>query len=85
MGDTLLPVAGLLFLLTGALWLVDHRRGRDLPLPALAKAQWIRPVGGALVVLFAVLSVVQVYRIGDSGAKAAWHNRVSVAAVSDGG
>lgn len=85
MGEGLLPWAGLLFLLTAGLWLLDHAPKRGVKLPSIVTSNWVRPVASALVVVTAVLAVGQTYRIGDSGAKAAWHGQVSTAAVNTGG
>ena len=38
---------------------------------------------GVLAVVAALATTVQVYRIGDSGAKAAWHDQVSATAHGD--
>ncbi len=82
MGDQLLPFAGLLFVLAAVLWVLDEAEERDWRLPSIASARWLRPAAGAVLVLAAVGSVWQVYRIGDSGAKAAWHNQYSASVVT---
>jgi len=76
LGDGLLVWAGLLFVLTTALWLTDTAPDRGWRLPAAAVSRATRVVGSVLLCAVAVVAVVQVYRIGDSGAKAAWDNRL---------
>jgi hypothetical protein len=80
MGGTLLPWAGLMFLLAVAVWVL-HRR--SLGEPAQGLLAWGRaPVAIGLAVVSLVLaagSLVTLYRIGDSGAKAAWEGRFSSA------
>lgn len=85
LGDGLLVWAGLLFVLSAALWLADVAPGRGWRLPAAAVSRASRVVGSVLLCAVAVVAVVQVYRIGDSGAKAAWQNRLvsSVAGQGD--
>lgn len=83
LGDGLLIWAALLFALSAGIWLLDlsARRGWHLPAALLSRAT--RTVATALLVVVAVVAVVEVYRIGDSGAKAAWNNRLTPAAVND--
>lgn len=84
MGDELLPWVVGLFVLAVAVWFV-HRRtaATDAPLTdpgrvsALAADGRLRAAAAVLSLAVAVGAVVQVYRIGDSGAKATWHGRVS--------
>jgi hypothetical protein len=94
LGDSLLPWAAVLFLAAAAFWLLQRRvaasadgqvDGRHSPAAG-------RPVPGALIVAVAVISVVaavgsvvQVVRIGDSGAKAVWTGRVSAVSRADAG
>jgi hypothetical protein len=89
LGDQLLPWVLGLFVLAAAVWWLG--RGRSAPATAGAGAGAGRavipsvPVRVAAVVLSVVVaagSVVQVYRIGDSGAKAAWHDGYSAKPVS---
>lgn len=82
LGDQLLPFATVLFVLAAGLWLLDEAKTRGWKLPSLATAGWVRPVASALLVVAAVGSVAQVYRIGDSGAKAAWHNQYSADVIT---
>jgi hypothetical protein len=77
LGDGLLVWAGLLFLFTTAIWLLDFSVHREWNLPALFGSTAVRVAGSVLVCAVAVVSVVQVYRIGDSGAKAAWDGRTT--------
>ncbi|MEV5843934.1 DUF2231 domain-containing protein [Streptomyces sp. NPDC051985] len=69
LGDGLLPWALGLFLLATLVWWATRRPdgGRLSALP-------VRIAVGALSVAVAAGAVVDVYRIGDSGAKAAWHD-----------
>jgi hypothetical protein len=80
LGDGLLPWAIGLFVLGAALWALPRWRDRANLSADSAEgepARWTRPVLVVLAVLAvvtAVGTVVQVYRIGDSGAKAVWHD-----------
>ncbi|MFI6056809.1 DUF2231 domain-containing protein [Streptomyces sp. NPDC051286] len=86
LGDELLPWAVGLFVLSAALWWFYRRAyaatssfysGRS------SSAEVSTPLRATSVVLclaVAVGAVVQVYRIGDSGAKATWNNRFSATA-----
>lgn len=76
LGDGLLPWAIGLFLLSALVWWAARR-------PATA-SRLVR--FGVLAVCLAVSvgAVVDVYRIGDSGAKAAWHDNYSKTAVQHG-
>lgn len=86
LGDGLSVWALLLFVLAAALWLLDAAPARNWRLPRLFGTTAARAVISTLLVAVAVVSVVQVYRIGDSGAKAAWHGQVSSTAIGhDGG
>jgi hypothetical protein len=79
LGDGLLPWALGLFVLAAVVWWAARRT------PAQAGqgggSRWsalpVRIVVGVLSVAVAVGAVVDVYRIGDSGAKAAWHDAYS--------
>ncbi|MGW1163348.1 DUF2231 domain-containing protein [Streptomyces sp. NPDC002513] len=86
LGDGLLPWAAGLVILAAVVWWTTRRTAEQ---PAGSPG----PVrGGALVrVAVAVLSVVvaagavvDLYRIGDSGAKAAWHDSFSQSATGHG-
>jgi hypothetical protein len=87
LGDGLLVWAGLLFVLAAALWVMDVAPARNWKLPEAFGTTLARATVSTLLVAVAVVSVVQVYRIGDSGAKAAWRGQVSTTAhaVPDAG
>lgn len=84
LGDGLLPWAIGLFIVAVAVWWVGRRvvvQSPDAEGPsrtgAVTLSVPIRVAAIALSVIVAAGSVVQVYRIGDSGAKAAWHDGYS--------
>jgi hypothetical protein len=70
LGDTLLPWALGLFVIAAAVWWIGRRASGN---PAMA----LRVVVAVLAIVVSVGSVVQVYRIGDSGARAAWQGQLS--------
>ncbi|MFF4116075.1 DUF2231 domain-containing protein [Streptomyces sp. NPDC001714] len=76
LGDGLLPWALGLFLLATVVWWATRRGGEERA-PGQG-ARWsalpVRIVVGVLSVAVATGAVIDVYRIGDSGAKAAWHD-----------
>jgi hypothetical protein len=86
LGDGLLPWATGLFVATLAVWWTGRRSGPSGRTeqaagsgPSAAAARWaspglVRAVVLALAVVVSVGAVVDVYRIGESGAKAAWHD-----------
>lgn len=87
LGDQLLVLVAPLAVALVALVCLD-RRGRVTPTAdgpdaaAVATKTWVRPTTITLavaVVVLAVLSSVQVVRIGDSGARAVWHDTHYVA------
>ncbi len=94
LGDGLLPWALGLFVLAAVVWWTA--RGTKKAVPAEGPADTVAPAGSARAgraaalpvrIVVAVLSlavaagaVVDVYRIGDSGAKAAWHDAYSKSA-----
>ncbi|CAO5162584.1 DUF2231 domain-containing protein [Frankia sp. AiPs1] len=90
LGDSLLPWVGALFVLAAGLWLLQRRAA-----PATAAADTTRHRAGrsvptAVTITVAVLSVavavgsiVQVVRIGESGAKATWTNNFSTTPSAD--
>jgi hypothetical protein len=88
LGDGLLPWAVGLFALATVVWWTT----RPAPTPQAGRSAAAGTRGGAVVrVAAAVLSVVvaagavvDVYRIGDSGAKAAWHDGFSQKATKHG-
>jgi hypothetical protein len=81
LGDGLLPWALGLFVLTVAVWWVVRRAEAN---PNLARLP-VRVAAVALSVVVGCGAVVDVYRIGDSGAKAAWHDGYSKTALNGGG
>ncbi|MEV5953105.1 DUF2231 domain-containing protein [Streptomyces sp. NPDC051987] len=85
LGDGLLPWAGGLFLLAALVWW--RTRATAEPRPDAKGTAWsAAPVRVAAVILSVVVAagaVVDVYRIGDSGAKAAWHDGYSKTASHD--
>ncbi|MFC8348166.1 DUF2231 domain-containing protein [Streptomyces sp. NPDC057280] len=88
LGDGLLPWAGGLFVLAVFVWWAA--RGSASPGSGASRGtrRSAAPVRIAVVVLSLVLAVgasVDVYRIGDSGAKAAWHDGFSKTASSGDG
>lgn len=89
LGDGLLPWALGLFIVAVAMWWFGRRAMTQSSevegsshSGAVALSVPVRVVAIALSVIVAAGSVVQVYRIGDSGAKAAWHDGYSAAPVS---
>lgn len=94
LGDGLLPWAIGLFLVTLGVWWLG-RRGTQVTVPAEAApasgtTRWTSPavLRATAVVLAVVVSagaVVDVYRIGESGAKAAWHNNYDKSASGSHG
>lgn len=85
LGDTLLPWATGLFLVATAVWWTARRTapagGTAAPSPLLT-ATWFRAAAVVLAVVVAGGAVVDVYRIGDSGAKAAWQGTAQSAPAS---
>jgi predicted membrane protein DUF2231 len=93
MGSGLTPWAIALFVLTVAVWLLGRAGPRREPersgvaessaedgAPAVARLASSVPMRVAALVIalvVAVGAVIDVYRIGDSGAKAVWHGRLS--------
>jgi hypothetical protein len=77
LGDELLPWAIGIFVMAAAVWLLGRRYGlgwrASAPAgPARALPVWVTGVVAALSIVVAIGSVVQLYRIGDSGAQAVW-------------
>ncbi|MEU1801590.1 DUF2231 domain-containing protein [Streptomyces sp. NPDC019937] len=86
LGDGLLPWAGGLFVLAAVVWWTARRAaasGSGTPGSARGSGTAVRVAAAVLSVLVAAGAVVDVYRIGDSGAKAAWHDAFST--TSSGG
>lgn len=91
LGDQLVYWSAGVFLLSAVWWGIHDERVRGrLRWPAERSTV---PVGyRAVVVVLAVValaisvgSVIEVYRIGDSGAKAVWHDRVGAVGSTPGG
>jgi hypothetical protein len=83
LGDGMLPWTVGLFLVAAAVWWIGRgaspRVGGDAPAAGRTAYGVVRMVATALTLVVAVGAVVTVYRIGDSGAKAAWHDSISSA------
>ncbi|MGV9559086.1 DUF2231 domain-containing protein [Streptomyces sp. NPDC003522] len=88
LGDGLLPWAAGLFLLATAVWWTNRGPaapgGGRIRSASARSALVVRAVAVVLSVGVAAGAVVDVYRIGDSGAKAAWQNGFSRTATGDG-
>ncbi len=80
LGEQLIWFAVPLLALSLALVLLERRRaqGKSLPGP-----DSLRVVVAGLAVVVALASAVQVYRVGDSGARAVWDDRVDSSAGAD--
>jgi uncharacterized membrane protein len=88
LGDGLLPWAGGLFVLAVLVWWVAGRAaasGSGTSGSALRTGAPVRIAAAVLSLVVGAGAVVDVYRIGDSGAKAAWHNGFSKTASSSDG
>ncbi|WP_369382644.1 DUF2231 domain-containing protein [Streptomyces sp. cg36] len=90
LGDQLLPWATALFAASLALWWAYSRAHGASPAsdggtarPAVRLP--LRVIASALCLAVSIGATVQVYRIGDSGAKAAWHDGYSATARPDHG
>jgi hypothetical protein len=85
LGDGLLPWAIGLFVLAAGLWWWNRRTAAASTGGgtggAAAPAMPLRVAAAVVCAVVAVGAVVQVYRIGDSGAKAAWTGNFSKSAV----
>ncbi|EST19032.1 DUF2231 domain-containing protein [Streptomyces roseochromogenus] len=84
LGDGLLPWALGLFVLAAVVWWAGRRAPAE-PGQGGSGMRWsalpVRIIVGVLSLAVAVGAVVDVYRIGDSGAKAAWHDAYSKTAT----
>jgi hypothetical protein len=88
LGDGLLPWVAGLFVISAAVWWTARRWAPATAGPSGAAGSppaLLRGVIAVLSLAVAVGAVVDVYRIGDSGAKAAWHDSYSKTATSHGG
>ncbi|MFJ9427743.1 DUF2231 domain-containing protein [Streptomyces sp. NPDC101249] len=86
LGDGLLPWVVALFVLAAVVWWAYRRAARATAGAAGTRgavALPLRAVAVLLAVVAAAGACVQVYRIGDSGAKAAWHDAFSAAGPAD--
>ncbi|MFE6687476.1 DUF2231 domain-containing protein [Streptomyces sp. NPDC057743] len=90
LGDGLLPWAAGLFVLAAALWWMHRRTGEAPSTEAGGRRSATRAPGALRVVAIALAlvvgagAVVQTYRIGDSGAQAAWHDNFSTTSTRHG-
>jgi len=83
LGDELLPWVIGLFLVSAAVWWFYRRTTHHTPQAEGSTGTVGMPLRIAATVLSLLIGVgagVQVYRIGDSGAKAAWHDAYSATA-----
>lgn len=79
LGNTMIYVA--VGLVAGAALIVAlHVRERRARAPGMA----LKVAVAAVAVVIGVASIVQVYRIGESGARAAWADQISAVAPSEG-
>jgi hypothetical protein len=95
LGDGMLPWALGLFVLAAVVWWITRRAAavesgvqggtQGSGNSGGRNASIIRIAAAVLSVVVAAGAVVDVYRIGDSGAKAAWHDGYSKTATSKGG
>ncbi|MDX3458911.1 hypothetical protein PV396_44525 [Streptomyces sp. ME02-8801-2C] len=88
LGDGLLAWALGLFVISAVVWWTARRSASAVD--GTSGVSWAQPVllRGVVVVLslaVAVGAVTDVYRIGDSGAKAAWQDNFSKTATQNGG
>ncbi|MFJ8780899.1 DUF2231 domain-containing protein [Streptomyces sp. NPDC102476] len=87
LGDGLLPWAGGLFVLAVFVWWAARRTasGSETARGIRRSAAPVRIAVAVLSLAVSVGAAVDVYRIGDSGAKAAWHDGYSKAASGGDG
>ncbi|ARP73015.1 hypothetical protein LK07_28150 [Streptomyces pluripotens] len=87
LGDGLLPWALGLFVLAALVWWAARRGAAETGSGQGGGLRWsalpVRIVVAVLSVAVAAGAVVDVYRVGDSGAKAAWHDAYSKTAHGD--
>ncbi|MFI7296595.1 DUF2231 domain-containing protein [Streptomyces sp. NPDC050121] len=87
LGDGLLPWAGGLFLLSVVVWWASGRAAASRS-GSSGGTRWsaapVRVAAAVLALAVAAGAVVDVYRIGDSGAKAAWQDGFSKTASGGG-
>jgi hypothetical protein len=80
LGDVMWIIAGVLAVVTIALWWLDRRRRED---GTGGGPRVLRTIVAIVAVLVAIGNVVWIYRVGDSGAKSVWSGRVASAALQD--
>lgn len=85
LGDTLLPWAAGLFAVAVLVWWWGRRTAAAPQAGAARSAMPLRVAVAVIALAASAGSVVQVYRIGDSGAKAAWHDQFSATGHGDSG
>jgi Predicted membrane protein (DUF2231) len=90
LGHDLLPWAVGIFALAAAVWLLDRRYDMSLARPAAdATARrlpvWVTAVVAVLAIGVSTGGVVQLVRIGDSGAKAVWGSTADLPVQSGSG
>lgn len=85
MGDGLTIFAGLVFVVAFVRWYLDIAPEKGWPVPGLARKAFVAPAIIGVSALVALAVLVQTYRIGDSGAKAAWANQLVPAHAVQGG
>ena len=83
LGDGMLPWALGLFVLAAGVWWISRRTGapQSRELSGARSVSVLHVAAAVLSVVVAAGAVVDVYRIGDSGAKAAWHDAYSKTAA----
>jgi hypothetical protein len=77
LGDQLIWFAIPMLLLAAALWWLDRRDATAAVGTARASSAGMVRTVAVLAVVAALATTVQVYRVGDSGARAAWGDQVS--------
>ncbi|WP_427924631.1 DUF2231 domain-containing protein [Streptomyces sp. cg40] len=88
LGDGLLPWALGLFVISVVVWWTTRRSSpakEGVPSASWAPSVLIRGVVVTLSIAVAVGATVDLYRIGDSGAKAAWQDNYSKTVTQNGG
>jgi hypothetical protein len=89
LGDGLLPWAVGLFVLATLVWWMTRRatepQAGSRAVTGTGGGGMVRIAAAVLSVVVATGAAVDVYRIGDSGAKAAWHDAYSKTATGGGG
>lgn len=84
LGDQLIWFVLPLLVLAAALVWMDRRHNKGIEGPVRASAPTGLKVVAVLAVVAALATSVQVYRVGDSGARAAWANQVQASGSSSG-